>query len=547
MIFDELKSIQEEHGYLPADQLRTLAETARVPLYRIQSVASFYPHFHLKPQPAVRVGICGDLSCHLRGSAELARKIRANAPDVAIEHVSCLGQCDRAPAISVNDRIFAHATAEKANSLVRNAGDSEGFRTESALPENRSFASDPYGEGERYAVVRDLAKTREFEQVIRVIKQAGLAGMGGAGFPTHIKWDVVRKEAAAQKYVVCNADESEPGTTKDRAILEFLPHLVIEGMIVCGLATGASAGYLYIRHEYEEQRRILASEIDACRRIGLLGKDILGTGIAFDIEIFVSPGGYICGEGSALLEAIEGKRAEPRLRPPNTATHGLWQKPTALNNVETFAQVPGIFAAARRNAPAAPRPKFVSVTGDVRHPGVFEVPIGTPLSEIVFLHAGGPPAGKRVKAFAPSGAASGFVPASFLDVKLDFKSMQVAGTMLGSGAIVVVAEGRCMVDLALNCVRFFRNESCGKCVPCRIGSQKMFDLIQGWTRGEGDPSDTALIEQLSETMKQTSICGLGQFIPYSVLTALEHFRGEVDAHILRGVCPEGVCPMRAQS
>jgi NADH:ubiquinone oxidoreductase subunit F (NADH-binding) len=287
------------------------------------------------------------------------------------------------------------------------------------------------------------------------------------------------------------------------------------------------------------------------RRQGLLGHDILGTGLSFDIEVFVSPGGYICGEGSALLEAIEGNRAEPRLRPPNSAKEGLWKKPTALNNVETFALVPQILERgvkwykAQGLTRTAAGLKFVSVSGDVQRPGVFEVRMGTTASDVILNFAGGPPAGKKVKAFSPSGAASGFLPPSFLNVHLDFKSMAAAGSMLGSGAIVVCAEGRCMLDMALISVKFFRNESCGKCVPCRLGSQKLVDLLTGWTRGEGQPEDIELVENLSETLKQTSICGLGQFIPYSILSVLEHFREETYEHIMRRRCPEGVCPMRA--
>ena len=567
MIYDELRKLQRDHSYLPSEQLRALSERARVPLYRIHTVASFYPHFHLTPQAPVRVGVCGDMSCHLRGADDLTGRLKRRTDrmdgKVDVAHVSCLGQCDRAPAISVNDHIFTNVSEDRALILVGAALAGQDLKSQAASdgeltsfsavgdPGSQQFASDPYPESERYGAVVSLLETRDWDGVIRALKNAGLVGMGGAGFPTHIKWETVRKAAGTEKFVVCNADESEPGTTKDRCILECVPHLVIEGMIICGLVTGAETGFLYIRHEYERQYEILADEIEHCRRIGLLGKNLRRTSLSFDIELFVSPGGYICGEGSALLEAIEGNRAEPRIRPPNSATHGLWQKPTALNNVETFAQVPQILVRGfqwykeQGLIETAVGYKFVSVSGDVCNPGVFEIRTGTPASKVILGYAGGAPDGKRVKAFAPSGAASGFLPASFLDVKLDFKSMAAAGTMLGSGAIVVCAEGRCMVDMALNSLKFFRNESCGKCVPCRIGSQKMVELVAGWTRGEGKPEDVELVEELSETLKQTSMCGLGQFIPYSILTVFQHFRGELDCHILYGICPEGVCPTRS--
>ena len=363
---------------------------------------------------------------------------------------------------------------------------------------------------------------------------------------------MVRKCPGNEKYIVCNGDESEPGTIKDRFIMTHLPHLVVEGIIIGALVCGARTGYIYLRHEYKEQEEILREELEHCRQNGLLGESILGTELSLDLDMFISPGGYICGEGSAQLEAIEGKRAEPRNKPPNSATHGLWMKPTALNNVETFANVPQILARgvewfkAQGHHEAASGLKFVGVSGDVQRPGIFEIPMGLPLSEVVVKMAGGAHSGRTIKAFAPSGAASGYQPASKLDTKLDFKSMSAAGTMLGSGAIVVLDDTRCVLDMALNAIIFFRNESCGKCVPCRTGSQKMVDLLTGWTRGKGSEADLQLIADLSETMKQTAICGLGQFVPYPFLTALQNFREEVDAHILHKKCPAGVCPMRGE-
>jgi NADH:ubiquinone oxidoreductase subunit F (NADH-binding) len=362
----------------------------------------------------------------------------------------------------------------------------------------------------------------------------------------------VRKINSTEKYIVCNADESEPGTIKDRFIMTHLPHLVIEGIIIGALVTGAQKGFVYIRHEYKEQEAILRAEVESCYRDGLLGAGIRGTGLSFDLEIFVSPGGYICGEGSAQLEAIEGKRAEPRNKPPNSATVGLWQKPTALNNVETFANVPQILANGvawykSQGRDGAAGLKFIGVSGDVQRPGVFEIPMGIPVSEAILGLAGGPHGGRAVKAFSPSGAASGFLPfPKFKDTHLDFKSMRAAGTMLGSGAIVVLDETRCVLDMTLNAIIFFRNESCGKCVPCRVGSQKLVDILMGWTRGKGSESDLRLVSDLAETMEQTSICGLGQFVPYPITTALKHFREEIDAHVLHKRCPAGVCEGLAQ-
>jgi len=556
LLFDDLRAIQREFGYLPSAKLGEVAARAGVPLHRVHEVASFYPIFHLEPQPKVSVGVCADLSCHMRGANTLCNRLRQRFPlanpGVAVREISCLGQCDGAPAVSINDIIFSRVDAAEVEGIVALALSGVPIPHPPLPAPSGTLGSNPYAEKEAYGALRRLVTGGQKDSVIADLKAAGLGGMGGAGFPVHIKWEAVRSAAGPVKYIVCNADESEPGTIKDRFILERLPNLVVEGMIIAAFVTGAQKGYIYIRHEYERQAKILEAELERCHRLKLLGDSILGTDFSFDIELFISPGGYICGEGSALLEALEGKRAEPRNRPPNSVTHGLWQKPTVLNNVETFAIVPHILEMGvdwfrtQGRGDASGR-KFVAVTGDVRFPGVFEIPMGTPASEVILGMAGGPPPGRRIKAFAPSGAASGFLPASQIDIALDFKSMAAAGSMLGSGAIVVVGDDRCMLDMALNAVKFFRNESCGKCVPCRIGSQKLVDMLTRWTRGISSDSDYQLIAELCETLKITSICGLGQFIPHPVQTALRHFPDEIAAHIAEHRCPAGVCPVRRKS
>ena len=554
MIFDDLRAIQSQFGYLPQEQLQELSRLSGPPLYRIHGVADFYPHFHLTRPPKVTMSVCADMSCHLRGAPELKRSLQQrfngmSDKDVAVRDVSCLGQCDGAPAVSINDHIYRSVTTTQAEALVYAAlGGSE-------LPEMprdekiTGLGSDPYGAREQYGALRQLVGTRDFDGVIAQLKASGLSGLGGAGFPTGIKWEAVRRERGPEKYVVCNADESEPGTIKDRFIMRHLPNLVIEGMIIAGLVTGAQKGILYLRHEYAEQEHVLEEEIERCYQTGILGESVLGSGLTFDLELFISPGGYICGEESALIEAIEGKRAEPRNKPPFPVQAGVFNKPTALNNVETFANVPQILMRGvdwykAQGAGGAAGLKFVGISGDVNNPGVFEIPMGLPMSDVIFKLAGGITGGKKLKAFAPSGPSSGYLPASQVDVRLDFKSLAAIGSMLGSGAIVVCAEGRCMLDMALNAVKFFRNESCGKCVPCRMGSQKMVDILTGWTQGKGTSADMALIDDLTEALKLTSICGLGQFAHSPLSSVLLHFRDEIEAHIYDRRCPEGVCPMR---
>jgi NADH:ubiquinone oxidoreductase subunit F (NADH-binding)/NADH:ubiquinone oxidoreductase subunit E len=555
MIFDELRAIQLRFGYLPAAELQALSHKTQTPLYQIHSVASFYPHFHLKPPARAEIHVCADMSCHLNGACELRAELvgrfaGTSAEDVQIKGVSCLGRCDQAPAISINDEIFTEITAQKAEELGRRAIQGETPHAEHPQQALVACASDPYGEGEKYGVVRRLVTTRDFDGVLATLKEAELRGLGGAGFPTSMKWDLVRKQVEPVKYTVCNADESEPGTIKDRFILSHLPHLVTEGMIIAGLVTGAKKGILYIRHEYPLQEEIFGEELRRCRKAGLIGKNILGSDLDFELEVFVSPGGYICGEESALIEAIEGHRAEPRNKPPFPGQLGLWQKPTVINNVETFANVPQILARGvewykTAGANGSRGLKFVGVSGHVARPGVFEVPMGTPMSEVIFGHAGGIRGGRTLKAFAPSGPSSGYLPASMVDVRLDFKALAEAGSMLGSGAIVACDDTTCMLDMALTAVRFYRNESCGKCVPCRMGSQKMVDLLSRWTQGKVSEAqyraDLALLEELSQAMALTSICGLGQIVPAPIQSVLKHFRAEINAHVLKGQCPSGIC------
>jgi NADH:ubiquinone oxidoreductase subunit F (NADH-binding)/NADH:ubiquinone oxidoreductase subunit E len=551
VIVKELRAVQAKYGFLPIEELRALATRLHVPVYQLYGVASSFPHFRLDPPAPVEVRVCADMACHLNGAARLLAAFETEAGRVSgvnVQPASCLGRCDRAPAAAVNEHIVEAVTEAEVPDLVLAAADGKlrpRHRGPSTPPVLRS---DPYGGVPRYAAVQQVLATPDPETIFTTLKQSGLRGLGGAGFPTGDKWRFVRQAAGETKYIVCNADESEPGTIKDRFVMEMVPHLLIEGMVVAGLVTGARHGFIYLRHEYDMCERALERALHEAHERGVIGPRVLGSDRAFELELFISPGGYICGEESALLEAMEGKRAEPRNKPPFPVTAGLHGKPTVINNVETLAFVPLIllkgaewFRAQGQNGGSGL--KFVGVSGHVRRPGVYEVPMGIRARDLIFDLAGGLRHGRTLKAWAPSGPSSGYLPASMVDLPLEWDALARAGSMLGSGAVVVVGDGTCMLDMALNAVRFFRNESCGKCVPCRVGTQKLVELLTRVARGQAGADDMATIDDLDQALRLTSICGLGQVASKALTSVITHFREEIDDHFERNRCPSGVCPM----
>ena len=560
-VFEDLRRVQDAHGFVSEREIELIAGRRGVHVRDVHTVASFYPHFRLKPPVPVDVRVCDDMTCHLYQSHNLRVGLEnryATQPKVVrVRDISCVGRCDHAPVIAINDRYYDGVSLSAATQLIDReiaqrdpAGHPQmphSVPPRSAEQRGMTIRCDPYaGERSRYGLIRELLAKKNFDETLQTLKLGELRGMGGAGFSTYTKWDGCKRSPGRQKYVVCNADESEPGTIKDRFILQYLPHMVIEGMMLCGAIVGASKGYLYIRHEYETQAEILEQELDYARSVGLLGRNLLGSGIDYDMEVFVSPGGYICGEETALMEAIQGNRSEPRNKPPRTVNSGLWLSPTALNNVETFTHAVTILGKGTewyRNAglPGSPGIKFVGVTGHVVRPGVFEVPMGTSYRDLIYDYAGGPPAGREVIGFAPSGPSSGYLPASLLDTPLDWDKVKGLGSMLGSGAVVVCADNACMLDMALTAVRFYRNESCGKCSPCRIGTQKLVDLLENWTRGTVGKGDMAMLRDLSQVLRLTSICGLGQIAPAPIQSVTKHFPEVMREHLEDRVCRAGVC------
>jgi formate dehydrogenase beta subunit len=550
-IFEELKDIQHKFGHLPADELKRVAERRGMAARDVHAIASYYPHFQLARPANVAVQVCDDMTCHLRGAPALQQKLEQRfqglpEQELTIRNVSCLGRCDHAPALVINDRCYVGLTPDQCVSAVVETLSGAAPPASSHGRREIRLESNPYDGEQPYSALQEFVRSGDWPGLLSKIKTAGLRGMGGAGYPTNQKWEHVRHSPSPEKYIICNADESEPGTIKDRFILTHLPHLVIEGMALAGLCTGAKRGYFYIRQEYQEQQETIRAELTRAYKNGWVGERIMGTDLSFEITLFVSPGGYICGEETALLEAIEGKRAEPRNKPPFMASAGLWGKPTIIDNVETLAFATAIAIKGPEwfnsfGANGFTGLKFVSVTGDVEKPGIHEVPMGTKYADLIGEYGGGISGGQKLLGFAPSGPSSGYLPASLADLPMDWQTMNKAGSMVGSGAIVVCSEDRCMLDMALNAVRFFRNESCGKCVPCRIGSQKLVQILETWTRGNYQASDIPLVEELAHTLRQTSICGLGQFLPAPIQSVLKHFRADVDEHLLNRRCPAGVC------
>jgi NADH:ubiquinone oxidoreductase subunit F (NADH-binding)/NADH:ubiquinone oxidoreductase subunit E len=521
-----LNAIQQRLGWLPREELEELGRDVRRPRYEIEGLISFYPHFRTTPPAKVALHVCHDLSCWLRDAEDRLAELKARYgedAEVELVEVSCLGRCDIAPAAAVNERPVAVSGVDDLVETARSSTVEELV----AASRDEPWPNDPYPAGsgiaERYASLRALlAGDLDPDDVIGILKDSDLRGMGGAGFPTGQKWALVRA-AGGVTYAICNADESEPGTFKDRQILADQPHLVLEGLLLGMAVVGAEQGWVFIRHEYGPEEAVLRAEIEALRGAGLIGPDACGSGRRLDLEVFVSPGGYILGEETALLECMEGHRGEPRNKPPFPGNYGLHGRPTLLNSVETFADVPIILQRGAdwwkdQGIGDSVGWKFFAVSGHVANPGIYCVPMGTTVGELI-EEAGGVQDGAQLAAVQPGGASSNFIGPDQLDLRLDFGALAEAGTMLGSGAMVVIAEGTDLLAASTNVLRFFRNESCGKCVPCRVGSTKAHSLLRETLDG-GQPLDRDTILRLEEAMRKTSICGLGQVALGPVVSVL---------------------------
>ncbi|MDP4120371.1 MAG: NADH-quinone oxidoreductase subunit NuoF [Bacillota bacterium] len=405
---------------------------------------------------------------------------------------------------------------------------------------------DEYIAMDGYAALGKVLTEMTPQQVIDEIKESGLRGRGGGGFPTGVKWSLAASNQADQKYVCCNADEGDPGAFMDRSVLEGDPHAVLEAMAIAGYAIGASKGYIYIRAEYPIAVERLKIAIEQAHNYGLLGDDIFGTGFNFDINIRLGAGAFVCGEETALLTSIEGNRGEPRPRPPFPAVKGLFQKPTILNNVETYANIPQIIlnGSSWFNSIGTEKSKGTKVFalgGKIKNTGLVEVPMGTTLREIVEDIGGGVPNGKKFKAAQTGGPSGGCIPAQHLDIPIDYDNLISIGSMMGSGGLIVMDETTCMVDIAKFFLEFTVDESCGKCTPCRIGTKRLLEMLEKITSGNGTMEDLDKMEDLCRYIKENALCGLGQTAPNPVLSTLNFFRDEYEAHVKDKKCPAGVC------
>ncbi|MGE5587492.1 MAG: NADH-quinone oxidoreductase subunit NuoF [Clostridia bacterium] len=527
--------------------------------------------------------VCGGAGCVSSGCKAVEQAFldeiakHGLASEVRVVSTGCMGPCELGPVAVVYPEgvLYRKLKAEDARTVVAEhllkgrivesllyeapdtqqrvptCGDITFFNRQVRIALRNTGKIDPlnieeYIAEDGYAALAKVLTEMSPEQVVDVVKRSGLRGRGGAGFPTGLKWDFTRRAKADQKYVVCNADEGDPGAFMDRSVLEGDPHSVIEAMAIAGYAIGASQGYVYVRAEYPLAVKHLGHAIMQAREYGVLGKDIFGKGFDFDVDIRVGAGAFVCGEETALLASVEGRRGEPRPRPPFPANEGLWGKPTLINNVETYANIPPIILRgpewfASIGTEKSKGTKVFALAGKINNTGLVEVPMGIPLGEIIFDIGGGIPGGKKFKAAQTGGPSGGCVPAEFLNTSVDYESLKELGTIMGSGGLIVMDEDTCMVDLARFFLEFTQDESCGKCAPCRIGTKRMLEILTRITRGQGREGDIERLIKLGTWIKETALCGLGQTAPNPVLTTIRYFRNEYEAHIRDKRCPASVC------
>ena len=537
-----LQAAQNIYGYIPEPVAAEVGRILSIPQADVYGVIDFYTMLYHQPVGGRVLRVCTDPACAAAGGEAVLTGISRYLDispggtsadnDFTVERSPCLGLCDHAPAILHGDQPIGPVDPLRPERTLL----VEGARSETVVDGtvrmltancgNRTPTQLPDYEAQGGYKGLKIALQGTPQQVIVTVKSAGLVGRGGAAFPTGIKWESASVADGETKYIVCNADESEPGTFKDRVLLECDPHLVLEGMLIAAYAVGAHQGYIYVRGEYPYIYKILLHAIDAARRAGYLGKNIQGSGFDFDIHIRLGAGAYICGEETALFESIEGKRGFPRIKPPFPTTHGLFNQPTVVNNVETLSNVPfivkhGADVYRQLGTHNSPGPKLFCLSGDILRPGVYEVPFGTNLRELIFNLGGGVRNGGTLQAVLLGGAAGTFASPDQLNVALSFEDMQAAGLLLGSGVVMVFDSTRDLREVLVQLGRFFAHESCGMCYPCQLGTQRQYEILKRIAAGQTLPGDAARLSDLGWTMADASLCGLGQVAATAVLSAQE--------------------------
>jgi NADH-quinone oxidoreductase subunit F len=539
-----LQAAQALYGYLPEPATVEIGRALKVPLADIHGVIEFYSLLYARPKGKTVLHVCTDPACALRGGDQVLAAIcqrlgvqpgeTTPAGEYTVERAPCLGLCDHAPAVLRGQEAIGAVDLQSVGDVLQGRGNhpvtacyGETNDLIAGCGKGRATTLTEYEARGGYAGLR-RALSMSPAEVIAEVKASGLVGRGGAAFPTGVKWEGAAQAPGQPKYVVCNADESEPGTFKDRVLMEEDPHLVLEGLLIAGYAIGAAKGYLYVRGEYPAAYQALTVAVDEARRAGYIGEgvDILGSGYSIEIELRLGAGAYICGEETALFESIEGKRGFPRLKPPFPTTHGLFGKPTVINNVETLANIPRIVtqgAAVYRQlgTEKSPGVKLFCLSGDVVRPGLYEVPFGVSLRHLLFDLAGGVRQGRKLQAVLFGGAAGAFATPNQLDVEMSFEGLRAAGLPLGSGVVMALDETRDLRRILAGLAHFFAHESCGKCYPCQIGTQRQYEILRRVADGKALPGDAERLADVGWTMADASICGLGQTAASATLSALK--------------------------
>jgi len=551
-----LRDIHQKQTYISIEQLQEIAQDLKIPPSKVYSAITFYTLLSPKPKGKYVLRICSSTPCHMARSQDLLdylkQKLKIKDGETTtdalftLETTSCLGLCAFAPAMMVNNKIYGNLTKEKIDQIISDY--QKGKEKESdclkvnildrgkeVILKNCGVTDPESIEGYKtkggYGALSKVITKMTSAKVIEEVKNSKLLGRGGAAFPTGLKWEFTFRTQEKPKYIICNADEGEPGTFKDRLLLEGDPFRIIEAMTIAGYAVGAEYGYIYIRGEYEISIRRIKIAINKARETNLLGKNILGSNFSFNIKIREGAGAYICGDETALMESIEGKRGIPRLKPPYPPTSGLYGKPTVINNVETLANIPDIILNGANwynkiGLAESTGTKVLTLLGDVKNQGAVEVPLGTNLKEIIYNIGGGIKEDKKLKMVQLGGPSGSTLTANMIDIALDYKILAQAGLTLGSGVVLVFNEDRRIVDAVRSMIYFFQHESCGKCTPCREGTKYIYEILDKITLGEGKVGDLNTLKLLGENMKDTSFCPLGQSAPNSLLNTLKLFPEE---------------------